>query len=425
MKPLKKYPLLGDTNWLKQKYEVEKLTTLQIGKLVGGANCGQVSARLKRVGIEARPRISKKYELLNDKEWLIRKYEDEKLSTIEIGKLVGGASCAQVANFLRKCGIRVRTKSEGHTCDREDNDGFILNKSVITGCLLGDGGLKAHNRESDDSYPVFGKSNIYYDHICYVAQLIFGEKWPNRVRERMQIDGFSASKEHPRRIFIFRSLTHKELMPLFRSWYPPHNGFKKVIPENIEVDETVLLHWFLDDGYSCRRKNRDHKVYAAFSTMCFERDEQEMLCEKIKNKFGLRFKVSYHQRYGVVKGTGWEIIVPQSQTPAFFEIIGSCPVNSLQYKWKIDPPRPENIEIKGYTFNGVFIPQHSRTMMHKGPWLATYPEGKQEVIWNLAKFAREHNLCKSSLSSVACGQHKQHKGFKCEKLHKEPYGYSD
>jgi len=272
-------------------------------------------------------RQSKKYPLLNDIAWLKQKYEVDKLSTIQIGSLVGGANCGQVTRRLAIFGIQVRTKSEGHTCNRE-GDGFRLNESVVTGCLLGDGDFYANNRDSDGSYPIFRKNNIYYDHIVYVAKMLF-DKWEERISEGKNDGGFGKGT-----IFSLRSLTHQELMPWFRKWYPPKNNFVKIIPENIKIDEKVLLHWFLDDGYSCRRKNRCGKVYAGFASMCFQRDEQEMLVEKIQKKFGIRMKVSYHQRNGEVKGTGWEIIVPQSQTQQFFEIIGPPPVSSLAYKWK-------------------------------------------------------------------------------------------
>jgi len=33
-------------------------------------------------------------------------------------------------------------------------------------------------------------------------------------------------------------------------------------------------------------------------------------------------------------GTGWRIYIPQSQVEMFYEIIGDCPVSSMEYKWK-------------------------------------------------------------------------------------------
>ena len=246
----RKYPLLDDEEWLQQKYEVEKLSIPQIAKLVGGANCGQVTTRLRRLKVDTRRRC-RKYPLLNDKDWLQNKYENEKLSSNQIGVLVGGASCGQINQRLKKCGIKVRTKSEGHVCQRKD-DGFVLNEStesVIVGAMLGDGNFWSSNKESDGAFPCFRKNNIHYDHIKYVAELLYGDKWQGRVSELWR----KPSSFGPGgRVFATCGLTRKELMPLYRAWYPPANGYKKVIPEDAKIDKIVLLHWFLDDGYSYR-----------------------------------------------------------------------------------------------------------------------------------------------------------------------------
>lgn len=53
MSKLSKYTELRDKNWLKQKYEVEKLSTVQIANLVGSTP-GNVASHLKHAGISSR-----------------------------------------------------------------------------------------------------------------------------------------------------------------------------------------------------------------------------------------------------------------------------------------------------------------------------------------------------------------------------------
>jgi hypothetical protein len=274
-----------------------------------------------------------KFELLNDKGWLKQKYIEEQLSTIEIAKIVGCKSCASVWKYLNHHNIDIRSKSEGHTCNRI-SDNFIFNLPVIEGCLLGDGSFKSHNKHSDDSYPVFRKSNIGYDHILYVANELFAADAEKRIIEGDNSNsGYGSSKP----IFILCSLSHTELMPLYRKWYPPQNNYKKVIPEDIEISSKLLLHWFMDDGRSFQRRKEHHikkQICIEFSCQSFTKDELQMLADKIYDKFSLKITPVLHQRHGIIKGTGMDMFVPQSQIELFYEIIGPCPVPSMQYKWK-------------------------------------------------------------------------------------------
>jgi hypothetical protein len=274
-----------------------------------------------------------KYELLNDAEWLEQKYIVEKLSTIEIANIIGCKSCASVRKYLINHGIKVRTKSDGHTCNRI-TDNFVLNQPVIEGCLLGDGFFKLKNKYSEESNPSFGKTNIGFDHILYVANQIFTSDAKNRIFE---YDNNNSGYANSKQVFTLRSLTHKELKPLCNKWYPVSNDYKKVIPEDIEISPELLLHWFMDDGRSYQRRKEHHRVKqicVEFACQSFNKDELQMLADKIYDKFSLKMTPTLHQRHGIIKGTGMDMFVPQSQVPLFYEIIGECPVPSMQYKWK-------------------------------------------------------------------------------------------
>jgi len=61
-----------------------------------------------------------------------------------------------------------------------------------------------------------------------------------------------------------------------------------------------------------------------------------------------------------------------------------------------------------------------RSALQSYTWKIIYPDGGTEVVRNLSKFCRSNNfgLSPGSMSSVARGERKHHKGFKCEKLSK-------
>jgi len=279
-----------------------------------------------------------KYTLLNDVDWLRERYTIEGKSTVEIANIVRCSSPQTVCQSLRKHGIHVRSKSEGHLVKRQ-GDGLILDDttlSIITGCLLGDG-FFSRNRGTGN--PQFRKNNIYYDHQLFVAKQLFGEKYKERISGPFANDGGLSKNSKP--LFHLRSLVHPELLYLYDLWYPESNEYKKIIPENIPLNSTVLLHWFLDDGYSYKAQRRypnpkynKEVTRCYFCTQSFRLEELSFLCERIKDIFCITMKPRFHQRHGIVAGTGYEIEIWESCVKDFFDIIGPSPVNSLSYKWK-------------------------------------------------------------------------------------------
>lgn len=337
-----KYKLLHDRAWLYQNYVVDKLSTPEIGRLIG-CHRSTVLQALNRFNIDRRDskvsngvllsktkRRSIKYESLNDIEWLNQKYLEEGLSTNEIMNLVGAKTPNSVRQALIRANINVRSISDGLTHDRED-DGFITNVDVITGCLLGDAKLDVWNKASNASYPSFEKKNKFIDHIEFVGRCLFNN-WETRLAyETNWCNG---------RKFVYpkiTSLTRKDLLPIYRKWYPEWNNYEKMIPDDININEIILLHWFLDDGSTSLRNRiylfgwvqKKKQVKLTFCTECFTKENQQMLCDKINDRFPLQTGLKKTN-----SGTGWRIGIPQSKVFLFYEIIGPPPVASLAYKWK-------------------------------------------------------------------------------------------
>lgn len=328
-----KYTQLYNQLWLRKKYIEEQKSTIEIAKIIG-CSLRAVGYALKKFDIEARSLNEARnlqsprpliYSELNDREWLHTKYIIEKLSTEEIANLIGAKTGNTIRQALLRFEISVRNRSDGQTVNRE-SDYFVLDLPTIEGSLLGDGSLDIWNRESDISFPYFHKKNIHYDHVLFVANNIFARNPEFRISyyERIK-DGKKQSH------FWLSSLTHKELLPFYRKWYPKENEYKKVIPEDIEISQQLLLHMFLDDGTSFQRRKESNtkQVQIKLCSECFSRDNQEMFCDKVNAKFRLGLKTTPYNA-----GLGWRIMVPQSKANLFYEVIGESPVQSLAYKWK-------------------------------------------------------------------------------------------
>lgn len=285
-------------------------------------------------------KYSTKYPLLNDREWLLQQYVVECRSTLDIAKQLEAKSCASVSKALERFDIPLRSKTEGKLCKRDKEYHFYANRQVIDGCLLGDAFLFVSVGSTTKDYPKFGKNNIYYDHHKFVGQILFGDNWNDRVKEYANDKGFGCQGGQ---LFHLRGLVDKQLAVFYQRWYPEWNDYKKVIPKDIVVDKDLLLHWFLDDGYSyiVHRKyknpkyNKD-KIRIEFATQSFQKEELEMLGKKIYEKFGLVIKPRFHKRKDIVKGTGYEMCLSETkeQVNLFYDIIGDCPVPSMEYKWK-------------------------------------------------------------------------------------------
>lgn len=285
------------------------------------------------------------FEELRNRDWLYKKYIDDKLSLNQIGKLIG-CNHSAVRNALIKHKINIRSKGEGlRNAKRNGVDHFVFNKSVIEGALLGDGGLKKQNKYSDDSYPSFCKRNIHYDHNLYFSNILFSKNPEKRIIECDNSTGLGGTT-----IFNLSSLTHEELVPLYKEWYPKENNYIKVIPRSINMDKEVLLHWFMDDGYSYRvlktlKGKKYNYIRVQFATQSFTKNDLDFICNKVYETFKLTITPRFHQRHGVIKGNGYflELSNNQEQVEKFFEVIGTPPVPSLAYKWKKHFPKEEKI----------------------------------------------------------------------------------
>ena len=106
---LKYKDTLYNEEWVREQYLEKGKSTVEVAKEIG-CDRTAVNGALKKFGIIARGRISK-YELLRDKEWLKKKYVDEKLTLRDIAKL-SDSTIGNIKCHLETMGLFIRNSSK-------------------------------------------------------------------------------------------------------------------------------------------------------------------------------------------------------------------------------------------------------------------------------------------------------------------------
>jgi hypothetical protein len=339
----RKFHILENREWLFQNYTIDQKSSKDIAIEIGCSSVNVLRA-LSKFNIEKRnnseahliiPRESS-YELLNNPTLLNNLYTQSKLSTISIAEICGAKSCNSVRQFLIKHHINVRDYREAQIHSRVD-DGFIPDKAVIDGGLLGDASLGIHNIGSDISMPYYVRKNKHREHISWVAKQLIKNNPENYI-----CDEFNTLEGKKFKYYNLRTQSHDCLKEYIKRWYPEYNvydpirSYMKVIPDDVDISPLSLLHAFLDDGTTYRRRKDSLKkqVYAQLCFQGFPRDNLEMFCEKYKKEYGNDINIKTRPCY---TGYGYLLEVSQSSYQKFMDIIGTCPEPLKEvfgYKWK-------------------------------------------------------------------------------------------
>lgn len=276
------------------------------------------------------------YEQLNDREWLRQKYVIENLSSLQISKMIGCKNSNSVRQALRKFDIPIRSYRDAQVVGRDDN--LVIDEEVLNGTLLGDGSLQKSSKTSLIAAPYYTKKCKWEDYSNHIGKCFSKSGEVNLTFETtfLKRKRWSANCEY----YVFRTLSSVSLTPWYSMWYPMG---QKVVPKNLVLTPKTMLYWFLDDGYSTWRnregeicRNRGNKAYPqktkqvimGFCSESFAKQENDFLCEKIK-KMGIGASVRKCNT-----GTGWRLFIDQTSTNDFLDLIGRCPIDSLKYKWK-------------------------------------------------------------------------------------------
>ncbi len=189
---------------------------------------------------------------------------------------------------------------------------------ILNGTLLGDASIGEKS-----------KKYFYYKHVAKDGKYL---EWQNTLLNQFDIRGFIGLDNKIGNIqrlgFYLNSFNDKDLINLHSKWYIPKDGKNfKIVPRDIELTPTVLLHWYLGDG--CLARNKENRIPCiTFATNCFSKEDVEFLIRELK-MVGLTFYFN-QATSGFNKGEKSGYVIRSKSddgTPyRFFKLIGlECP----------------------------------------------------------------------------------------------------
>lgn len=185
-----------------------------------------------------------------------------------------------------------------------------LEKSIITGSLLGDGYLRI----------VPGRRNALLEINHTIDQKEYVD-WKYKLLKSICKTGPVSRNGNGRRIaYRFNTRQHTELTKFHELFYV--NG-KKQVPENLILDPIILAVWYMDDGSKCRESD----VY--LNTQQFNSEYQDR-CVKMLSDLGIESGVNKDKEYKRIR-------IIKNSIPAFFKIITPHIIPSMFYKLSYNP----------------------------------------------------------------------------------------
>jgi hypothetical protein len=135
--------------------------------------------------------------------------------------------------------------------------------------------------------------------------------------------------------FYINNCPYPDLMHLREKWYVERKGehAQKIVPQDLRLTPTVLLHWYLGDGSLPRRRNDKNRIPAiVLATNTFTKDDIEFLICKLKELDLSFYPVKYKSGF-TGKECGYCMYSrTEDGTPfKFFKLIGECPREIADY----------------------------------------------------------------------------------------------
>lgn len=305
--------------WLQQKYINEKLSITKIADYCD-VFPSTIDRRLKKYNIPIRSQKEaiEAYHILNidnhkykDKEWLRKKYIEEKLNAHKIMKLCNITGNSTIYNWLRRFDIPIRSYSKAIHMDRI-NHCNLSQEAIewINGELLGDGCL-SHSETKLPSVR-FSYGSKYLEYVQYVSITLqsFGIKQSGKIAKHYD-------KKHNVYYYNYVSCFYEELSHIHKQWYPKG---RKIIPRDLELTPLTCRQWYIGDGCLYCRETRRPAILLA--TCCFSDKEIFYLINQL-DKLGVK---ATKQKRNIIH-------ISSYSTKYFLEYIGKCPVKCYQYKW--------------------------------------------------------------------------------------------
>jgi len=171
---------------------------------------------------------------------------------------------------------------------------------IVNGSLLSDGHLRRIINNQNSSFTHSCKFEEYID--FFIKQFSF------------ELTKFKGKNNSGFDYYTINSKANVFFTNLRKKWYP---NDVKIVPKDIELNQTTILHWYLGDG------TLDNQVGAVFCTDSFTKEDNKFLIEKL----------NCYNFDAFLKETVNRIIIPNKKVFEFLNFIGISPVVCYNHKW--------------------------------------------------------------------------------------------
>jgi len=298
--------------WLYNEYYVKGKSIKQIAE---ECNVKPSSVRywFDRFGFVSR----EKFKPVIGKEWLYQEYVIRKKSMKEIARELG-IHYKIVSNLLKQYDIPIRNVNEAVSSVsnfyHKLSDYF---RQVLDGSLT-----KPKSLNSNSCYQHTDKHKNYIE---WLRQQFIDESLEcGKIYEKEY-------KKLNAKAYCFSTRRYPCLTEQYYRWY---SDSKKIIPDDLKLTPTVVLHWYIGDGSLI--KPSKGKPFIHFATNCFTFEEVNFLVDQL-NELGLKAYLRTGTEYRTKRKFPY-IVLSVKSTLDFFDFIGSCPEPIKQdynYKWEL------------------------------------------------------------------------------------------
>jgi recombination protein RecA len=197
-------------------------------------------------------------------------------------------------------------------------------RSLIAGSLLGDGTMRLGEGARNANYKV--EQGLVQKSYVFWKYKLLKSFVPAEPKLSYRYD--SVKGKYPKS-WWFRTVRHPLLTEIYHLWYvgDEYRTGRKIVPKTIEGELTplALAVWIMDDGSYSRGT-------ITISTYSLTTDEIEMLCDALRNRYGI--KARYHRD----RDKGYRMYCNQSETKRLVETITPYIIPSMMYKIGIKTP---------------------------------------------------------------------------------------
>jgi len=304
--------LYKDKKWLEEQYVGRKKTTYQIADMTGVCRT-TISAWLDKHDIDRRGPVNPLRATVSP-EWLYQEYHNKGTLVIDIANILG-IHYSTVYEWLRHYGIPIRNNSEAQHFSRKNSVVITPYLSeMLIGELLSDGALSLSCGPLSTSYKHTSKHRKY---VSWLSHEFSSQGLQQSGNIRLRSDG----------CWDYQTLNYPELVQLRDRFYP--NKGKKIIPPDLILTPTILLHLYLGDG--CLACNKKGLPGIRIATCCFDRASHKVLSNEL-SRIGIQ--------HTVCLGTKASIYIKTGSVQDFLGFAAPCPdaIKDL-YGYKFDGTR--------------------------------------------------------------------------------------